>query len=43
LAEDASTETLPFTGLQLGLIVMAGVASLASGLVLRRSTGTTRR
>jgi hypothetical protein len=42
LAEDASTETLPFTGLQLGLIVMAGLASLAGGLVLRRSAATPR-
>jgi type IV secretory pathway VirB10-like protein len=43
LAEEASSETLPFTGLQLGLIVMAGLASLAGGLVLRRSVGTARR
>jgi hypothetical protein len=43
LPEDASPETLPFTGLQLALIVMAGLAALAGGLVLRRSAGVARR
>lgn len=37
LPEDASPETLPFTGLQLALIALAGIAALAAGLALRRS------
>jgi cobalamin biosynthesis Mg chelatase CobN len=43
LPEDASPATLPFTGLQLALIVMTGLAALAGGLVLRRSAATARR
>jgi hypothetical protein len=35
--EDAGPETLPFTGLQLALILMAGLAALAGGMVLHRS------
>ena len=37
LPEDASPDTLPFTGLQLALIALAGIAALAAGLTLRRS------
>jgi hypothetical protein len=37
LPEDASPETLPFTGLQLALIALAGVAVMAGGLALRRT------
>jgi hypothetical protein len=42
LPEDASPDTLPFTGLQLVLIAMAGLVALAGGLVLRRSARTAR-
>lgn len=37
LPEDASPETLPFTGLQLALMVLAGLAVMAGGLALRRT------
>jgi hypothetical protein len=37
LPKDASPATLPFTGLQLALIAMAGLAALAGGFTLRRS------
>jgi hypothetical protein len=40
--EDAGPETLPFTGLQLALIVMAGLAALAGGMVLHRSARTAK-
>jgi hypothetical protein len=40
---DASAEALPFTGLELALIVMAGLAALAGGAVLRRSARIARR
>ena len=43
LPEDASPETLPFTGFQLALMAMAGLAALAGGLVLRRSARVARR
>jgi hypothetical protein len=43
LPEDASPATLPFTGLELALIAMAGLAALAGGLTLRRSVRTARR
>jgi len=43
LPADASPETLPFTGLQLALMGMAGLVALAGGLVLRRSARTARR
>ena len=43
LPEDASPDTLPFTGLQLALIVMAGLAALAAGAALRRGTRFARR
>jgi hypothetical protein len=36
LPEDASPDTLPFTGLQLALIALAGIAALAAGLTLHR-------
>jgi 2-oxoglutarate dehydrogenase E2 component (dihydrolipoamide succinyltransferase) len=36
--EDASPSTLPFTGLQLALMGMAGLAALAGGGVLRRAS-----
>ena len=42
LPEDAGPDTLPFTGLQLVLIAMAGLVALAGGLVLRRSARTAR-
>ena len=42
LPEDASPDTLPFTGLQLVLIAMAGLVALAGGLVLRRSARAAR-
>lgn len=35
--------TLPFTGLNLFLIVIAGAALLATGLMLRRRSGSARR
>jgi hypothetical protein len=34
---DASPETLPFTGLQLAMVLMAGLAAVAAGSVLRRT------
>ena len=34
---DASPDTLPFTGLQLALMLLAGMAALAAGSVLRRT------
>jgi hypothetical protein len=43
LPDDASADTLPFTGLQLALILMSGLAALAGGLVLRRSARSVRR
>jgi hypothetical protein len=42
LPEDASPATLPFTGLQLALIAIAGLAALAGGLTLRRTVRTAR-
>jgi hypothetical protein len=36
LPEDASPETLPFTGLGLAFIALGGLAALAGGLMLRR-------
>ena len=43
LPEDANPDTLPFTGLQLALIAMAGLAALAAGAALRRGTRIARR
>ena len=37
LPEDASPETLPFTGLGLAFITMGGLVALAGGLMLRRA------
>ena len=37
LPAEANPETLPFTGLQLALMALAGVAALAAGLALRRT------
>jgi hypothetical protein len=37
LPAEANPETLPFTGLQLGVIGLAGLAALAGGLALRRT------
>ncbi|HEX6584941.1 MAG TPA: hypothetical protein VF056_15180 [Thermoleophilaceae bacterium] len=42
LPEDAGPDTLPFTGLQLVLVAMAGLVALAGGLVLRRSARAAR-
>jgi len=39
---DASPATLPFTGLQLALMVMLGMAALAAGAALRRGVRTRR-
>ena len=36
LPEDASPETLPFTGIQLGLLALIGLTSLVGGFALRR-------
>jgi hypothetical protein len=36
LPEDASPETLPFTGFGLAFIGLGGLAALAGGLMLRR-------
>lgn len=41
LPEDASPDTLPFTGLQLALMSMAGLVAIAGGAALRR--GVQRR
>jgi hypothetical protein len=37
LPEDASPDTLPFTGLQLALMALSGLAVVAAGLALRRT------
>jgi len=37
LPENASPETLPFTGIQLGLLALIGLTSLVGGFALRRS------
>ena len=37
LPEDASPETLPFTGLGLAFITLGGLVALAGGLMLRRA------
>src|SRR5215208_2433942 len=37
---DAGVETLPFTGLQLALVLASGLAALGGGLLLRRSART---
>jgi len=37
---DASPATLPFTGLQLALVLLAGLAAIAAGTVIRRAAGT---
>jgi hypothetical protein len=34
---EANPETLPFTGLHLALMALAGLAALAAGLALRRT------
>lgn len=36
----ASSGNLPFTGLDLGIVLVAGVLLLGSGLVLRRLSGS---
>jgi hypothetical protein len=36
LPDDASPETLPFTGLQLLLVAMTGLAAIGGGAALRR-------
>ena len=38
LPADASPETLPFTGIQLGLLALIGLTSLVGGFALRRTT-----
>jgi len=38
LPEDPSPSNLPFTGLQLALMAMVGLAAVATGSVLRRGT-----
>jgi hypothetical protein len=43
LPDDAGADTLPFTGLQLMLVLMSGLAALASGMVLRRTARSARR
>lgn len=43
LPDNASPETVPFTGLQLALIAMAGLAALAAGAVMRHGTRIARR
>ena len=40
---DAGVETLPFTGIQLALVLMSGLAARAGGLLLRRSARTAGR
>jgi hypothetical protein len=37
LPEDASPDTLPFTGLQLALMALVGLAVAGGGLALRRT------
>jgi hypothetical protein len=37
LPAEANPETLPFTGLQLGAMALAGLAALAGGVALRRT------
>jgi hypothetical protein len=37
IPRDASPESLPFTGLQLALLLLAGAAAVAAGSVLRRT------
>jgi hypothetical protein len=37
LPAEANPETLPFTGLPLALMTLAGLAALAAGLALRRT------
>ena len=43
LPDNASPETVPFTGLQLALVAMAGLAALAAGAVMRHGTRIARR
>jgi hypothetical protein len=38
LPEDASPAMLPFTGIQLALLALIGLATLAAGMALRRTT-----
>jgi hypothetical protein len=43
-ATPASTgDTLPFTGLDLGIVIAFGVAAVGGGLLLRRATRTTEQ
>jgi pyruvate dehydrogenase E2 component (dihydrolipoamide acetyltransferase) len=42
LPDDASPAKIPFTGLQLGLMAIAGLAALVGGMALRRRTGIVR-
>ena len=37
-ADDNSGGSLPFTGLELGLVVLAGIGLVSLGLVMRRQT-----
>jgi hypothetical protein len=43
LPDDAGADPLPFTGLQLVLVLMSGLAALACGIVLRRSARSASR
>jgi hypothetical protein len=43
LPDNASPERVPFTGLQLALVAMAGLAALAAGAVVRHGTRIARR